>query len=768
MLLRSGSRRRTALATATVLIVTGLCATTHGVALADDPAPLPSPIADEVVIPDPGRFQPRGEDITSAGGTGYVHRQEGSPGPVWTDYASGADGPLPPGHALSHSGLFPALSAGSVAQTRTLTVTSGDTPARASVTLPPGRRWAQAYNADTALTYTSATDNRITGLYLRRSVDGATVERPVTGLGTAYGLKVVHQDTRGAWLTTQTAPGGATAAYLLDHRTATVTPSAVVKTGSPASVALGGRHYLLQYGAEETVHTVPRDNPSAPPVATPLPPAGHGEDRYLPASFTVIGDWIVVRRAPLVLDSPGGGGTAPIGTRLLAVPLGGGPARELLPYAAAGFTTAPDGSVLVTGGTGAKEWAVRRITLGADGAPRLTTVRKVPHVPATYNGLAVGGGRVSHLSNTQSPWALYEVDTAAPTEARERYRGRDWVLQGLRDLGDGQSAFVDENTLISTGPDRTRGVTVPVDSTPVDAAGRYAVTEGDGTQYVVDFGDGRGATVLLTRAPTAASVWAGELWKPAPATGTVNAYDLVTKATSPAVDLGSGCVPDELQAVGRWLYWSCDGKAGVYDQVLRKSVGVPAGEALLGDGFLVRRDNAAGRLLLTDALTGQTSVFADVPATAAAAGSGRRVDWSVDRFGGGVAYVDALRNIHVKPVPIAPQPLTLLESSVDPSFSAIDPADRTWDALWRLSRPAARSKVVIRDASGQAVRTLDGPGGPGAAVTARWDGRNDAGGLVPEGPYRYTLDVQVDEGGGFVRQASGDVVAYDTIPSPAS
>ncbi|MFF9113888.1 hypothetical protein [Streptomyces sp. NPDC014805] len=54
--------------------------------------------------------------------------------------------------------------------------------------------------------------------------------------------------------------------------------------------------------------------------------------------------------------------------------------------------------------------------------------------------------------------------------------------------------------------------------------------------------------------------------------------------TTPDVDLGSGCVPGELQALARWLYWACPGggKEGVYDQKLRRRIAVATGEAALG------------------------------------------------------------------------------------------------------------------------------------------------------------------------------------------
>ncbi|MFC7469219.1 hypothetical protein ACFQVA_19265 [Actinomadura keratinilytica] len=56
-----------------------------------------------------------------------------------------------------------------------------------------------------------------------------------------------------------------------------------------------------------------------------------------------------------------------IGQPLSAVRIGGGDPVTVLPHAQARLTPAPDGSVLVAGGESASDWAVRRISVGADG-----------------------------------------------------------------------------------------------------------------------------------------------------------------------------------------------------------------------------------------------------------------------------------------------------------------------------------------------------------------------------------------------------------------
>ncbi|MGW2701638.1 hypothetical protein [Streptomyces sp. NPDC001340] len=80
----------------------------------------------------------------------------------------------------------------------------------------------------------------------------------------------------------------------------------------------------------------------------------------------------------------------------------------------------------------------------------------------------------------------------------------------------------------------------------------------------------------------------------------VTAKDLKTGKTTDTLNTGAPCVPKELQAVVRWIHWSCrpSATAGVWDRTAKKNIPVPSGQALLGDGYLVRQDTAAGALLL--------------------------------------------------------------------------------------------------------------------------------------------------------------------------
>ncbi|MFF9135521.1 hypothetical protein [Streptomyces sp. NPDC014806] len=750
-----------ALATAVVLATTGgLSITATGPAIAEDPPSTPASTPDEVVLPDPGRYTPRLEIIDHAGATGYVHQQEGKP-LAWTDLATGADSPLPPTYLTASSAHHSGLLGHYDRETARVTVTDLATGTTTStLSLPPDRTWMRAFTADTVVTATKTADGKYDGLQLLHAAgDEQVTEQPVTGLREPVAtLSVFAQDLQGALVTTQAVAGGPYSSYLLDYATATLTPTLTV---TPTNYRSLGHDRLLVEQSNDTVLTVPRDHPSAPAVTTALPPKGVNDAAS--SKSAVLGDWILVRH-----DGDPYSGSFSLGGKLLAVPIGGGTARELLPHAAGNLTVTPDGSVLAVGGSRGQDWAVHRVALGEDGAPHLETVRKVPQMPATYSGLAVGGGRVNYFSDSRPGRTLYEVDTRTPGETRPRswsLSDKQAWLKGPLSLGDGQTALWRGREVNSPHTENSYyNVELPTSSSLLDAAGRYSLSSDGTTQYVGDFGDGSGSRIVLQRPHSAAALWGTKLWKTAAAAGKVNSYDLVTKVTTPDVDLGSGCVPGELQALGRWLYWACPGgaKAGVYDQKLKRSVAVPTGEAALGDGYVVRRDTAAGKLLLTDATTGQTTDFADVPVTDRD-GSGRSSDWSVDKFGGGVAFIDADNNIHVKRVPITPQSLTLLDSSVDAGFTAAYAADNAWDALWRLSRPVDRWRVLVRDGSDRIVRTLSGAGGPGAAVQARWDGRDDTGRGVLAGRYSYDLEVEPDPGDGFIRLTSGTLDASDTV-----
>ncbi|WP_370414082.1 hypothetical protein [Streptomyces fradiae] len=736
------ARTRTALALATAVGITaGLCTALTAPAFAAD-----TPPSDEVVLPDPGRYQPRGETLIGAGASGYIHRQEGNSDLLWTDAVSGETKVLPDSAEYGHSGLSARSEAG------TFRIVDIATGTETRIPVPEGQR-AFAYSTDTVATSTSQ-DGLTSALALVRLADGGVSETPVTGVPAGVGQAMhVLQDTHGAIIRFSNS----TARYYLDYTAATLSrlPAVFETTGN---LRLGAEH-ILGWSSGGTLYTVPRSDAAATPVRTvvtkPYPTSEYPE-------FAVVGGHVVYVYAAAYYDPEG-----KLRQKVQEVPLGGGTARDLLPAGAKGFVTARDGSVFLAGGSSATDWAVHHITPGADGAPAVRAVQKVPQAPATYSGLALGGGRLSYLSD--SSWsmrpatpALFDVDTTmagtpAATAPRLRYRLTD-TPNGLRSLGDGNEAFGSGTTVTAPTDNSYRSTELPTESAVFDAAGRYALARSDDQTYAVDLDiDNLNENeVRLTLTKSAAALWGSQVWKSttATSTGQVNAYDLRTGSTSASVELGSGCRPTELQAVGRWLYWTCGAdKAGVYDRTLKKNVPVTAGESLLGDGFVVRHDRTAHKLLLTNAATGQTTDLATVPAWADTDSRGGQ--WTVDKFGANVAFVDAQKDIHVKRVPVAPQPFVMLDT-FDRMISG-----GTTQLRWRTSRSVGAWKVEIQEPSGRVVRTYQGASGNGAGVAIDWDSRDQLGRGLEDAIYTYVMTAQPADGTGPALRSTGSIESFD-------
>ncbi|MER8043145.1 FlgD immunoglobulin-like domain containing protein [Streptomyces sp. NPDC094032] len=741
------ARTRNALALATAVAVSaGLCT-----ALATPALAAGTGTADEVVIPNPGRFLPRSEQLGQAGPEGYAHRQGGGDGWLWTDTRTGTDRQITQDQATKgHSGLSATVEADPAVTADRVKVTDVATgQERLDLVLPQGRKFTGAFAADTVVTSTPRADGTyLDALQLLQVVDGTPTERAVTPLTEAFAeVDVLQQDARGALLRFFREPGQSPVDYVLDYATATLKPTAL--GGEGVYTVLGADRVASYDTFNNRVLTAPRDNPKQT-HATPMPSLLDTWE----AAVAITGEWVLVTERPSQNTE-----ATDVGHALKAIRIGTNDVIDLLPHAAAQFATAPDGSVLAVGGTGAADWAVHRVTTGEDGEPKLTKVSAIPVAPARIGGLALGGGRLNFLSDDVSgidALGLHDVDTdlttTPPTAGAPSLRAKIVAptTPGLTALGDGESVYSDGKRLYS----RTDGATartadLPVaDATVIDGAGRYALAQRGTTLYVADL-DNDGTTaqdVRHTVTGAAAALWGTKVWKPAATAGQVVAYDLEARLTSAPVDLGSGCAPTELQAVERWLYWACGAdKAGVYDRTAKKSVPVPAGEALLGDGFVVRHDG--DKLKLTNAVSGQTTDLADLPA---GMGSGRRSTWTVDKFGGGVAFVDAEKNLHVKKAGVATQDLTQLAHTVGPvTFpgAGVEPA-ASWSPVFRFSKPVASTwQLRIETSNGHPVRTIDGSGTAGAAVRPVWDGKDAQGRGIESGTYRWKLTVRAKDTG---------------------
>ncbi|MFI9150668.1 FG-GAP repeat domain-containing protein [Streptomyces sp. NPDC053367] len=376
------------------------------------------------------------------------------------------------------------------------------------------------------------------------------------------------------------------------------------------------------------------------------------------------------------------------------------------------------------------QWVVGR-QVSADGSTVLNT---------EYRGYAdelAGGAHVQRVPCESGPRGCVPM----------RSFGNSWVGNFL-EYADGQQQaqiHLEDDTLAGNDePDVTGGRFV-------DATGRYYIynAASTGKQYVDDIDHHYWTDVRRTRPITAASVWGSVLWTPGTGNGAVTAYNLVTKKTLLTLATGAPCTVRELQAIGRWIYWNCGptGAAGVYDRNARKNIKVPSGPALIGDGYLVRHDRTAGKLLLTDYHTGTAAparAIADLPAGSTA--DQRRLSWTVDKFGGDIAYVGPDKVIRIVQSGVPAQSLAKIDSVVGSEL--VDPSGRygsaVWDAYWQLNKPANWT-FTVKDAQGQVQRTLRGSG---AAIDLSWDLKTDAGTYLYNGRKTWSLKAVAAEGAG--------------------
>ncbi|MET7481010.1 VCBS repeat-containing protein [Streptomyces sp. NPDC005648] len=296
----------------------------------------------------------------------------------------------------------------------------------------------------------------------------------------------------------------------------------------------------------------------------------------------------------------------------------------------------------------------------------------------------------------------------------------------------------------------------------VDATGRYYVYQASSTgkQYVDAVAPYRTADVRLTRAITAASVWGSALWTPGSGNGVVTQYDLEGGKTVATVSTGAPCTVKELQVVGRWIYWNCGptGAAGVYDRTAKKNIAVPSGPALVGDGYLVQHDRAAGKLKLTDFHSGTAAAareIADLPAGNTA--DQRRLTWTVDKFGGDIAYVGQDHSIRIVQSGVPTAALAKIESDV--AGDAVDVKGRNgveyWGSYWQLNKPANWT-FTVKDQQGRTERTITGSG---AQADVDWDLKSDSGAYLTNGPKTWTLKAVAEDGGGTY--STGGSLGYD-------
>ncbi|MEV0431164.1 VCBS repeat-containing protein [Micromonospora sp. NPDC050495] len=738
---------------------------------------------------------PAHEAIIFAGTTGFLHRHDASTDYLWTRYDTGATVVVGDLAGLAPSALKPA--GGDLISIRTQ-VPAKPAPGRVSVLDLSDQTWQQWAVPTGSNGYT------IAGIYgdimigqqwvngtlggprlLTFAADGTIASStPVTvpeGARPSSVNVAVAGDLTSAVVGYQDGTGSHCG--LLDFATARIVPV----PGSPAA-NLGGIVWRLtgdtlgwasystdggRYSLYSRSGLADGTNTGARTLSAPYDTIQRS---------VIVGDGLVVSR----FASGWGATTEPA----VAVPADGGAGTTVLPRVDAENTAlvqAPDGTALVVGGTGPRDWAVRRIT-GQPGRTPTTTPLLPVRNPVTTAGLLYHQGLVRHVQaqvvppyTAASQYAIYNhpivtdrsimaIGTTIPhppascAAAASCVRLLEGNGEGAVYLASASDGTTDKLYSFKNLPFSYSTTELPTHRGQVVDVGNRLIVVNDGTtkdQYLVDRMYG---TTTRLGSVAGAALWFDTLWRSTGTAGQLTSVDRKTRATR-TVATGAQCVPTELQTSVHWLYWSCGatGPAGVYDLDTNRNLSLPAGPVLLGDGFVVRHDGAG--LQLTDFHDGTVHApvrLADLPAGSLS--DDRRVTWTVDRHGSGVAYADAGNAVHVLDTGVPASRARVGSFFVN---GAVLPRDRTsgLNGSFQLTRPINGwlltvthkwSRKVVYTRSGGAVRDR---------LVADWDGRLADGTPALNGPYRYTLTATTQPDAGAVLLASqGIAVGCGTFP----
>ncbi|MGW0967622.1 FG-GAP repeat domain-containing protein [Streptomyces sp. NPDC002516] len=770
--------RRRGLAAAVSSIAVAVAAATLAVlpqngASADPAAPAGS--TSGITLTDPAGTQPRADRPLVAGASGFLHRQTGITGLLWTDYADGTSTVLRTTDGVyAPTGVCASL--GSSTCPTAWYGSDGDLvalPGAGSVALwDPATRTTTSFTSDEG--YRGLAGRTVvTEKSLHERVDGAWTSRAITPAGTRITSgAVTAADGHGVLFKVDSN------LYYLDLATAVATKVFSGLDARPYTVLSDDR--IGWYDSAGThLHVRPRTDPGADEQVIDLPARG----ALLDGAPVLSGDW-------LLLPLHTGTGTS----ELQADSLLDGSSRTLAAQAGAYVVRASGGTALVTGGTGANDWWVRRFTVAADGTPGLEQLAQIPATENAKTGVALSrgslrvaednpsstsdttswrtigtvGGRLTATAATESgsvsPRCPYAGTTCSVLWGNYGEGPRDVYLGTYYDGDEGGSGLENADRLVSFGGNplefHTGGGAI------VDVSDDYAVYNSGGSapaQYIAEFGQGQ----KLKRSVRAAALDGPTLWS-ASTTGKLTSYSLTADKTLATVTVpGMSCVPGELQAAGHWVYWTCaDGSAGVYDTKAATSRAVTGGDVLLGDGFTVRHDRAAGTLVLTDAATGTDRVLAtDLADTGLA--MDRRFKWTVDEYTGLVAWTDLYERTHVAPTGVTPSAVTAFETDA-PSYAD---EGMPFQGFWLLSRPVSSWSVTFTSVQsgprGKAIRTVTG-GASAAWVTTNWYGTTADNARFPNGWFTWavkatgtgtSLAVTVATGEGFL--TGGAPVRHD-------
>ncbi|MBO4259221.1 FG-GAP repeat domain-containing protein [Streptomyces griseorubiginosus] len=624
--------------------------------------------AGDVVLPAADRSATRNPVFIGFGDTGVLSNPEGSSGWLWTDYATRrtrevtefAGTQQPNGLAQSDSTYTLSTDAEGRRVVRFRAMGSGED--RGSVTVPTGLRYAGTAGEGVVVAYLGGSTNVRELHLLKRAAGGGTEDTKVTGWpADAKLLALSGVDDRSLLLRyrvpTEDPQVFLDQLALVDVRDGTWTKVFAPYNANSARLPVLSEDYVGWWYPGAGARLLHRDALDGPVITVPA------QGTVGKTDFTVVGDDVVVATY--------GDETRALLTRPLT---DAGEWRTLLPQMDGWVHASADGSAVVVGGPDKAHWGMFRLSEGPDGQIVADELLDLPPVPAPVDGLSLVGGTLAWTDQTSSPSydVMFNTRTVSadvvPRVGPVRQAG-GWVKPcivtyscvRLFGAGDGSVVYndLDNSELVHRRTPNGEVQTLTVDGFygEVSAAeGRYALLSGGPThkQFLVDWTQSK---VVSTRTAVAATLWDGQLWTTTSTAGHLSMSRLGSTAAALDVNVGSACVPSELQVKGRFVYWACAAqqKAGVFDRSRGRSVAVPVGDVLLADGFLVRHDTERGKLVRTDVRSGQevTSDLADLPATKnlmpEGSTSDRRIRWTLDPDPGRVAFVDTSERIHLMP-----------------------------------------------------------------------------------------------------------------------
>ncbi|SIR95818.1 hypothetical protein, partial [Micromonospora avicenniae] len=526
---------------------------------AADPGTAPREVA---VIPEYEPTVRPTEKVVFAGTTGFLHQHNNQRSYLWTRYDTGNSVRVNELFGVRLADLRPAGG-----DTVTIEASSGSSTHVVNLADQSWETWAWAAEGEPfgiyGRTMISRVSDRQLALHTVDAEGNITGSRPVTGApaGTRFAAESRVGDAASV-VVPGTTSDGRNWYGLLDIATATVVPIPGATAASPTDFRLSG-DAVAWVTSTGTAHVLSRAGLTSGSDTTERVVTVAGARNRL----AVLGDRVVATLDPVPGKTDGS---------VITVSLDGSGQTTVLPRAqpADSLLQGPDGTALAVGGTNYRDWAVQRFTAtGAAPAPVMSVRDPVENAGLTYRR-----GVVRHVqtqvfpSTSETQYAVFN-HALAPDAYPLAQQGGELSVYSVRctpavacvrtvDGVEGKTTFLMEvngQTSITRKGDGGGNFSMWLPTTGarlVDAMDRYAVVDGGApaTQYVVDLVQ---TETLRTGPITAAALWFDTLWTTTGGNGQLRQVRLPGFQTMRTVSIGAACVPTEVQANVRWLWWTC-------------------------------------------------------------------------------------------------------------------------------------------------------------------------------------------------------------------